>query len=151
MRSRRPRSVTDCVRVLPDSNARPPISEAPLLRPGSAMRWLARRKARLRDRARYARVESGCRPALVVPLIAILCGRDAEARLEPAIERTDRPVTAVERDREHWKHVVGGRREPAGRLAEPVFMEEIVEVAVAEMLVDRAAQQVLLRVQLGCE
>src|SRR5687768_6207652 len=79
--------------------------------------------------------------------MAVLRGRDTEARLERAVERPDRAVAAVERDGEYRQVGLGIVGEARGGLAQPVVVQELVEVAVTEVPVDRPPQEVLLRAQ----
>src|SRR5262249_52945451 len=78
---------------------------------------------------------------------AKLGGGHADARLEGAVERAHRVVAEVERDRQHRSPGLGLRAQPRAGLRDAVAVEEIVEVAVAELAIDDAPKHVLLRAE----
>src|SRR5262249_5332184 len=84
-------------------------------------------------------------------LSAIFRRRHSEPRLECAIERPDGAVAAIERDGEHGKPVLRGVRQALRRFLQGVVVQDLVEVAIAGVAVDRAAQQVFLRAELAGE
>src|SRR5881392_628782 len=73
--------------------------------------------------------------------LAVLSRSHLETRLERPVEGADGAVTAVERDGEDGKARLGGIGEAPRRLGQPVVVEKVIEVAVAEVPVDGAAQQ----------
>src|SRR5688572_14085366 len=71
----------------------------------------------------------------------------AYARLEGAVERSNGAIADVERNREHGKARIRGPAQALAGLAYPQRMQEIVEVAMPEPLVDDTAQQLLARLE----
>ena len=74
----------------------------------------------------------------------VLGGGHAESRLEGAVERSDRPVADLERDRENRYPALGGITQPGAGVAQPMRMQEIIVVAESQGPVDHPAQDVLL-------
>src|SRR5258707_3463143 len=73
--------------------------------------------------------------------------RHPELRLERPVERADRPIAAVEREAEHRQVRLFRIGEARRDLAQAVVVQEGVEVSIAEVAVDGAAQAMLLRIE----
>src|SRR6185369_6183223 len=83
------------------------------------------------------------------PEAAILARRDPCGRLEGAVERPERLEAGVHRDGDDGNLGLGGIGERGFRLLDPMVVEEGIEIAVAESLVDEASQPVLGNAELG--
>src|SRR3569623_461173 len=77
--------------------------------------------------------------------VAIVRGRAAEARTERAVERADGAEPDVEGDRQDGQMHL--RAQARACFIQAIAVQELVEIAIAEALVDRTAHQVFLRAE----
>src|SRR6266567_449875 len=87
--------------------------------------------------------------SLVEP--AIFGRRDAGGRLESAIEGPERLKARIHRNGDHGHLGLRGVRQSGLRLLDSVIVEEDIEIAVTELLVDQAPQFVLGHRELCCQ
>src|SRR5688572_19420613 len=76
--------------------------------------------------------------------VAILGRRHPEHFFECTVERRNRAVTHIERNRENRKRLRLRSPQPATCIAEAVSVQEVIEVSEPEPLVDQATQGMFL-------
>src|SRR5262249_46548222 len=79
---------------------------------------------------------------------AVFGGGHPKALAEGSVEGPDGAVAALERDREDGQILCG---QPRGGFLQAVAMQEVVEIAVAQLLVDQRAQRGLAHAQVLSE